>query len=276
LHTTQALTKQPLLKVIMADTNSRIDNVSGVYEIKCTPNGKIYIGSSHNCRVRMVCHMAALRRLSHVNQKMQMSYNKYGKDAFSFRILASCPVVDLLIFEQKLIDELKPFFNIALFAGAPNRGRTFSESVRAKVSKSLMGNKRTLGYRHTTETLAKFKSRKRGHSFAVGNIPSEETRAKLSKTSTGRVQSEKSKEKTRVAKLKWWADKRANDPAYMKAMSDNLKNNKINVGRKSSPERIAKIVAANTGRKNSEHAIQNMSTAAKLREKKKAGISNRQ
>lgn len=56
--------------------------VQGIYKIKCIANEKIYIGQSVNIKCRTHEHRRALEKGKHNNEKMQHSYDKYGKDSF--------------------------------------------------------------------------------------------------------------------------------------------------------------------------------------------------
>jgi len=98
-------------------------DVSGVYKILCVPNGKIYIGSSVNIRVRFFYHRNTLRKQTHRNQYLQKAWNKYGENNFEFSILELADEHSLLSVEQKWIDETnctnrKTGFNITTTAGS--------------------------------------------------------------------------------------------------------------------------------------------------------------
>lgn len=84
----------------MADT-------TGVYCITNNINGRVYVGSSSVSLARRISqHRQSLRSNTHYNEHLQRSYNKYGKDAFSFSILQKCPPCDCLNLEQRWIDRL--------------------------------------------------------------------------------------------------------------------------------------------------------------------------
>jgi len=65
-------------------------NESGIYQIKCLANSKIYIGSSKNIGRRYNGHLRKLSRNVHKNKYMQHSWNKYGQDNFEFSIIEFC------------------------------------------------------------------------------------------------------------------------------------------------------------------------------------------
>ena len=62
-------------------------NDSGIYKIKNNNNGKFYIGSASNFLNRYKQHLSALKNNRHYNNILQHSYNKHGKEAYSFIIL---------------------------------------------------------------------------------------------------------------------------------------------------------------------------------------------
>lgn len=80
--------------------------VSGVYMIKNTMNGKIYIGSSNNIHKRWGEHRYSLKGNKHINCYLQNSWNKNGENNFVFSILEeSVNKKECLInTEQKYID----------------------------------------------------------------------------------------------------------------------------------------------------------------------------
>ena len=59
----------------------------GVYQIKNTVNGKIFIGSSLNIEGRLNRHRFGLTMGNHDNKKLQDDVKQYGIDKFSFEVL---------------------------------------------------------------------------------------------------------------------------------------------------------------------------------------------
>jgi group I intron endonuclease len=97
---------------------------SGVYQILCVPNGKIYVGSAVNLRARWEHHRQSLRRGSHRNAHLQGAWMKYGEDSFAFSILELASRDELLQVEQKWLDQTRCTdrrigFNIYPVAGSP-------------------------------------------------------------------------------------------------------------------------------------------------------------
>lgn len=102
--------------------------LSGIYQIRCKPNGKIYIGSAVNLFDRWRKHRQSLRLGKHKNRHLQQSWEKYGEEGFEFIVLEYVPRSDLLRAEQEWIDKTrctnrKIGFNLYPIAGSP--GDTF-------------------------------------------------------------------------------------------------------------------------------------------------------
>lgn len=86
--------------------------VSGIYILTNSVNGKRYIGSSNNIRKRLWKHRSLLRHNKHENPYLQNAWNKYGEDMFAFAVIETCETDVLLEREQYYIDTLKPEYNI--------------------------------------------------------------------------------------------------------------------------------------------------------------------
>lgn len=120
---------------------------AGVYVIKNNVNGKQYVGSSIDLRMRRIQHFSKLRCGKHVNSHLQNAYNKYGSEAFEFEILEIIEITDnikesLLNREQFWIDNLKPEYNILQVAGS-NYGYHHSDETKSKISNSMKGVKKS-------------------------------------------------------------------------------------------------------------------------------------
>ncbi len=103
---------------------NEIPRTSGVYEIRCIPNGKFYIGSAVNLRERWRNHIYNLNIGNHRNILLQNAWNKYGEHAFVFTILEFVERGNLLQVEQRWIDKTrctdkKIGFNLYPIAGSP-------------------------------------------------------------------------------------------------------------------------------------------------------------
>lgn len=188
-----------------------------IYRITCSANGKFYIGSTVNQTQRWARHRRQLRDGTHPNKHMLAAWTKHGEGAFTFEVLECIDdPASLFAAEQRYLDEHagKDYcFNWSLYAGAPMRGKSGSETpnygkkvpeeVRGKISTSLMGeNHPNWGKhlqesikikikesnlrhphkerKHTPEAIAKIAAASRGRPV------SEETRAKRSAALKGR------------------------------------------------------------------------------------------
>ena len=76
---------------ISRSTLNKTSNVclrTGVYCIRNTTNGKLYVGSAAvSFKARWNSHRNALRRGEHAAKHLQSSWNKYGEDKFEFLVL---------------------------------------------------------------------------------------------------------------------------------------------------------------------------------------------
>jgi len=118
--------------------------VSGVYRIKNTGNGKIYIGSSVNCKKRIGQHKSALRNGRHHSRYLQREWNKSGEDAFAFDVVETCASEHVRAVEQVFIEYFKSAnaqhgYNMCPIAGSC-RGTKASDETRRKMSQSARGH----------------------------------------------------------------------------------------------------------------------------------------
>lgn len=113
-----------------------IENKSGIYRWINIETGEKYIGSAVNLS-RRLAEYYSLSQLLKSNMRIKRALLKYGYSKFSLEILEYCDnPSSVLKKEQHYIDLLQPEYNILKIAGS------------------------SLGYKHTEDTLAKFKSRK--------------------------------------------------------------------------------------------------------------------
>lgn len=137
----------------------------------------------------------------------------------------------------------------AKMAGRCTRNKAYGW-LRRKLAEALLGNKHTLGYRHTETTKSKMSIARRGYrpsaeaiaktaAFWTGRKHSPETRAKISNarrgkpTTTGMIHSAEARAKIAIA----------------------------HIGKPLSSEHRAKIIAANTGREKSPDERAKLSAA---------------
>lgn len=106
---------------------------SGIYKIKNTITGDVYIGSSVDSITRMCQHRSQLRHNKHHSPILQNSYNKYGHSVFVVSIICFCDINLLIILEQFYINSCKPFYNTATCADSPMKGRKHSKETLNKL-----------------------------------------------------------------------------------------------------------------------------------------------
>ena len=114
---------------------------AGVYQITCIPSGNVYIGSSVALDRRLREHKRELRIGTHYSSYMQNSWNKYGPDAFEFKVLVICEKDMTLFYEQIFLDALEPKFNTAKIAGS-NAGIARSDETKKRMSKAQRNSRK--------------------------------------------------------------------------------------------------------------------------------------
>ena len=186
--------------------NLMFPNASGIYQITCTVNNKIYIGSATNLRTRKKHHIYYLRHNTHHNPHLQNAWNKYGEEAFTFDVLELILLPEMLTTrEQYYLDKLKPFgskgYNMSRDASS-RLGIKHTPETRAKMGLSKIGKK------HTPEARAKMGLPHIGNKYNLGRERSPETREKLRQANLGKpspmkgkTTSPETREKLRQANL---------------------------------------------------------------------------
>lgn len=142
---------------------------TGIYKITNLENGKFYIGSAAGTggfSKRWHKHNADFIKNKN-SPYLQNAWNKYGSTQFKFEILLICERRECLYYEQKYLDNFKPWdhtigYNICKVAGsvlgtkrsavsrakqsasrkgrpADNRGIPRTEAERTKISRSKQG-----------------------------------------------------------------------------------------------------------------------------------------
>ncbi|WP_082936724.1 GIY-YIG nuclease family protein [Pseudomonas citronellolis] len=93
-------------------------NNSGAYQIRSLNTGNRYVGATCNLRNRWSKHKCDLRKGRHGNRRLQAAWDAEGEACFEFDVLEYAEGRDrLLKIEQKYIDQLRPEYNIAPYAG---------------------------------------------------------------------------------------------------------------------------------------------------------------
>jgi group I intron endonuclease len=156
----------------------RILSNSGIYTIRNTANGKMYVGSALNIVQRKYGHKSRLLKGTHHSSKLQAAWIKHGEQAFVFEVLELVDSLDRLIErEQHWIDfycacgvngyNMRPIAHSSL-------GVKLSDSAKAKKSAALKG--KPLSKEHKAKISAGLS----------GHVLSEETRRKISEAHAGK------------------------------------------------------------------------------------------
>lgn len=106
----------------------------GIYAIKNTINGRMYVGQSSNLKKRLNNHRRLLMLGRHHCARLQRAWVRYGPQSFSFTIVLFCSANNLTMYEQLAIDTSGDTYNTALCADAPTRGVSPTAATRAKLS----------------------------------------------------------------------------------------------------------------------------------------------
>lgn len=150
--------------------------ICGIYKIT-SPSGKIYIGQANNIYKRW----SEYKMLKCETQRLLCrSLKKHGAENHNFEIVCEClteKLTELEIYHIKFFDTFNTAHGLNLTSGGeggkksedtkkvmsevafkrwentPEDERKLSEEHKAKISKSLEGNKYAVGYKHTEETL---------------------------------------------------------------------------------------------------------------------------
>jgi group I intron endonuclease len=160
---------------------------SGIYQITCSANGKVYIGSAVALSRRKAQHFNRLRSGNHHNTHLQNAWNKYGESAFQFSVLSECTIEELERLEESAISAVprSMLFNVRLTVET-NRGAKWSADSRKRIAGrkfSPLAHKRRAEVGVTSRQREAYKTRRhhKGRGRSRGFHHSEETRRKIAK-----------------------------------------------------------------------------------------------
>lgn len=180
-----------------------------IYKIINLTNAKFYVGSTIKAKERFRTHRRKLRAGKHHCPHLQQAWNKYGEDAFVFKVIA---VVDdpseLHAVEQVFLDEhhgSEQCYNYARYTDNSSRGVTRSPEHRAAISEALREHYAenvhpATGHKHSEESKALMSANRMGKTVSaetrekirqvrLGTRASDATRAKLSAIRKGKERS---------------------------------------------------------------------------------------
>ena len=109
---------------IFEDLESEFVNSNcGIYKITNLKNNKAYIGQSTDIKSRWINHKRELRNNIHRNSHLQNAFNKYGEEAFEFRILEET-------FEENL-DDAEEYWITYFDSTNPRKGYNLREGANS-------------------------------------------------------------------------------------------------------------------------------------------------
>ncbi len=174
----------------------------GIYKIINLINGKIYIGKTFDSFSNRFCaHRHKLKYNKHENRYLQNSFNKYGKDNFSFEVIEVIDNLDFLAKREKYwIEYYNTYnrqygYNITII----NNDLSYIHPIetRIRISKSNKGKKHTeeaklkmslahKGIKPSVETRKKWSEQRKGRKgYWTGKTMSEKHKNKLSEKRKG-------------------------------------------------------------------------------------------
>ena len=106
-----------------------IPETSGIYQIRCKCNGKIYVGSAVNLRARWDKHRRELKQGTHGNPHLQHAWKLFGEASFELVVSEYVDRARLLEAEQRWIDQ----------TGCTDRRLGFNVKTEATTSGSGIG-----------------------------------------------------------------------------------------------------------------------------------------
>lgn len=162
-----------------------------IYAIRNRVNGHAYIGSTKGYKSRWHSHRSSLRRKTHHSFVLQRAWDKYGEDAFEFKVLLVCPLELRVFYEAKLM-ALETYNVLRTPRESGVRGGwTHSEEFKAKMSTLHKGKKLSEEHRRKISVAATGRIcdgafREKARARQLGVIPTAQTKAKLSLLHKGR------------------------------------------------------------------------------------------
>jgi group I intron endonuclease len=160
-----------------------MDRISGIYNILCLTNQKIYIGSSKNIGERLRIHERDIKKGKHHSVHLQRAWNQYGKESFEYFCIEKSEIEFLIEREQYWMDKYESYnknkgYNINRTAGSclgnilseehkkkislAHKGKIIPKSVREKISKTHKENPYWKDKNHKESTIEKIRQSKTG------------------------------------------------------------------------------------------------------------------
>jgi group I intron endonuclease len=119
---------------------------TGIYLLRCSGNGQLYVGQSSNIEQRWLKHLSLLRAdRPKTNRRLFRSAQKYGLSSMSIEILEVCGELDLTEREQFWVNAIRTIHGGLLVNAVgpvdnPTRGTRLPIEARAAISARRTGN----------------------------------------------------------------------------------------------------------------------------------------
>jgi group I intron endonuclease len=164
-----------------------------VYKITNIINGMMYVGQTTKIlKQRWTEHVydsIGTRRRKH-NSYLHLAIEKYGKENFIAEVLNTCmnkqSLDDVERFYIKILNTVRPNgYNISLGGTGVMHGRKMSAESRSKISAGLIGHAGAT-FTHTEEARQKISNSLIGNKRSVGRKHSAETKEKMRLSHLGR------------------------------------------------------------------------------------------
>lgn len=97
----------------------RMELPAYVYFIKCSVNGRIYVGRTKNPEKRWASHLQALRKRQHDIYLLQTDFDKYGEKSFQFMTVAKINEYEERVLEKDLMLFMETY--------DPNKGYNYAD-----------------------------------------------------------------------------------------------------------------------------------------------------
>ncbi|HEY8383586.1 MAG TPA: GIY-YIG nuclease family protein [Microvirga sp.] len=90
--------------------------VAGIYAIRCTATGEVWVGASRHLGTQQNGIWFALRMGSSRNRQLQSAWQTYGEAAFTFEPVEQLPEETAVYLQQALLKERAAFWKQQLHA----------------------------------------------------------------------------------------------------------------------------------------------------------------
>lgn len=171
-----------------------------IYSIVRKGTDKCYVGSTTRKQGRKKEHFRLLRAGKHHSSYLQNSWNKYGEEAFIFKVLAKCSESERKATEMLWIENSNSCYNMWRVVEG---NFTPSKATRRRLKESHKGLQPSPEARaNHRAAMSSIEVRTKLADAQRGKVLSTETRAKMSKSHTGRKVSEETRCSMRAGWLK--------------------------------------------------------------------------